>query len=365
MAASYRRPRRTLDIWPGYVDALATLLIIIIFVLMAFVLSQFLLGHLLTGRNEALARLGHQLQALNNQLVVEKTTNADLTKKLQSTTSELAAMFPVKADRDALAAQVIEQNKTIDVDKEKLKVQLDQLTALQADIKMLQAMRDEMTAKIGAQEGGLTREQQQNALLSQQLATLSKELARLNAALGAAETVSTNQKVQIANLGQRLNQVMAEKVEELSRYRSEFFGRLREVLGTASGVRIEGDRFVFQSEVLFTSASADIGTEGQVQLGKLAATLMDIAKRIPPGVKWVLRVDGHTDKVRIANSRYPSNWELSTARALSVVKFLISRGIPSERLAATGFGEYQPIDNGSDAAALRRNRRIELRLDQR
>jgi chemotaxis protein MotB len=158
---------------------------------------------------------------------------------------------------------------------------------------------------------------------------------------------------------------LASKVQELARYRSEFFGRLREVLGKRKDVRIVGDRFVFQSEVLFETGSAELGGAGQQQLGQLARALTEIAARIPKDLPWVLRVDGHTDRIPIHTPEFRSNWELSTARAISVVRFLIDQGIPADHLAATGFGEHQPLDPGLSEAALRRNRRIELKLTQR
>ena len=203
------------------------------------------------------------------------------------------------------------------------------------------------------------------ALLSRQIAALRQTLARLATALEASEAKSRAQNVAIINLGKRLNAALASKVEELSRYRSEFFGKLREVLGDHKNIRIVGDRFVFQSEVLFDSGSAELADIGRRQIERLAATLKDIAKRIPDDVDWVLRVDGHTDRIPIKTARFPSNWELSTGRAISVVRHLIEVGIPANRLAATGFGEYQPIDPGGDQRAYRRNRRIELKLTGR
>jgi len=162
-----------------------------------------------------------------------------------------------------------------------------------------------------------------------------------------------------------LNAALANKVQELSRYRSEFFGRLSEILGGTEGVRIVGDRFVLQSELLFDQGSADLGDAGREQMIHLATTLKELAEKIPQDIDWILRIDGHTDTVPINNLRFPSNWELSAARAISVVKFLIVQGLPANRLAATGFGEYQPIDTGQGPEAMRRNRRIELKLTQR
>ena len=202
-------------------------------------------------------------------------------------------------------------------------------------------------------------------MLNRQIAAMRQQLARLAAALEASEAKSKEQNVQIVNLGKRLNAALASRVEELARYRSEFFGRLREALGDIEGVRIEGDRFVFQSEVLFPSASADLAPQGQTQIAQLATTLKQVAARIPPEIDWVLRVDGHTDRLPIRTAQFPSNWELSAARAISVVKFLIGLGLPPHRLAATGFAQHRPIDAGNTPEALSRNRRIEFKLTGR
>jgi len=203
------------------------------------------------------------------------------------------------------------------------------------------------------------------ALLNQQTAALRETLAKISLALEVAERQATEQKGQITSLGNRLNAALASKVHQLSRYRSEFFGRLRDLLGNQKGVRIVGDRFVFQSEVLFTKGSADMGEAGKEQIKKLARTLNLIAGEIPADIDWVLRVDGHTDKDPIKTTRFPSNWELSSARAISVVQFLVTQGLAPNRLAATGFGEFQPLDDRNDEIAKRRNRRIELKLTQR
>ncbi len=203
------------------------------------------------------------------------------------------------------------------------------------------------------------------ALLNRQIEALRQEMARVTAALEASEARDKEQKTQIADLGKRLNVALAGKVEELQKYRSEFFGRLRKVLGDRPGIRIEGDRFVFQSELLFDTGSAELGVDGIEQVRRLAATLKDIAKTMPKGINWVLRVDGHTDKRPITSGRYPSNWELSTTRAITVVRTLAANGVPKDRLAAAGFGEFQPLDTGDTDAALARNRRIEIRFDQR
>jgi chemotaxis protein MotB len=255
--------------------------------------------------------------------------------------------------------------KTIEVDKQTIETQL-------AELAILQSLRDEMRKEVLAGEAALAKQEAltdeataQVALLNRQIAALRQQLATLSEALDVSEAENEANEVQIADLGRRLNAALATKVQELARFRSDFFGRLRELLGDRQDIRVVGDRFVFQSEVLFPSGSAELEPEGRVQLAQLAGALAEIATTIPEDIDWVLRVDGHTDRRPISTPEFPSNWELSTGRAISVVKFLIVRGIEANRLAATGFGEFQPLDTGSDEIAFRRNRRIELKLTQR
>ncbi len=356
---SQRRGRRAApDIWPGFVDVISSLLILILFLLMIFVLAQFFMGQALSGRDAALERLGRQVDELAQMLSLERKANADLRINLSQLSTELA-------NASARA--------------EKLQGMGEEAERLSADVAALQALKQELEARIkqmdaalGEKDSALAAERRlseearaQAALLNQQLAALRTEMARLNAALEASEKLAEEQKIQIANLGQRLNQALASKVAELARYRSEFFGRLRAILGNRADIRIQGDRFVFQSEVLFEQASAELGEPGKRQLDRLAKTLIEISGEIPKDIDWTLRVDGHTDKVPIANLQFRSNWELSSARAISVVRFLIDAGVPANRLVAAGFGEYQPLDPGNTADALRRNRRIEFKLTER
>ena len=407
MAALARRSRRTTDIWPGFVDALATLLIIIIFVLMVFVLGQFFLGQALSGRDAALERLTAQVNEIGEMLALEQQANADLTlnvtrlsDQLQAATLELDEMASLRMENRDLEGQIESLNaeaaddaaemdrmrSTItaaataaDEDRAQIAEQRNQLALLQNNIRALEVLKDDLESEIArlgttvierereiSVERRLSVEAQaQAALMSQQLETLRQELARLAETLDASDALSEEQRVQISDLGQRMNRALAGKVQELQRYRSEFFGRLRDILGTRPGIQVVGDRFVFQSEVLFASGSAELGSEGRRQLAQLARTLLDISTDIPEEVNWILRVDGHTDDVPISTAMFPSNWELSVARALSVVRFLSAQGISPERLAAAGFGEYQPIDPARTAQARGRNRRIELKFDQK
>ncbi len=487
--------RRSINIWPGFVDGLATLLLVVIFVLMVFMVAQFFLSVALTGKDEALTRLETEINELAELLALERSANTELRLNVQQLSAELQSslasreslasqLATVTEERESLANQLaaladerdrlasllsdeqaernrlaallseeqaererlsgtiasrdeelealrselrqsrqaltareaeldeeraklnaalarlqIEQEKleqalaaiaagkaeledaytSIEADKEKIEAQL-------AELAILKSLRDELVEKLmnsesarDALEGDLEEERRaladqrrlseeaqiQITLLNRQLAALRAQLAEVAQALEISEAKNEEQEVQIADLGKRLNVALASKVQELARYRSEFFGRLREILGSRQDIRIVGDRFVFQSEVLFASGSATIGEEGREQLAQLARTLREIAATIPSELEWVLRVDGHTDRAPIATAAFPSNWELSTARAVSVVKFLIAQGIPPDRLAATGFGEFQPLDPGGDEIAYRRNRRIEFKLTER
>ena len=416
-----RRNRNATNIWPGFVDALATLLMVIIFVLMIFVISQFYLSDALQGRDEALDRLNHQVSELADLLNLEQQVSTDLRTSIGQISGELQSSL---AQRDDLSTQLngllgvqdsltdsqlahktlkakrkattavqaklineLEQtykaledsNKTISVDKEKIKLQLRKLASLQQDIAALIALRDELTHQVEETEQKVlkaesetkgqkeisTAAKAQVALLNRQMMALREQIGLLIVTLETSEAKDKTQNTRIINLGKRLNAALASKVQELARYRSEFFGRLRKVLGSRRDIQIVGDRFVFQSEVLFSSGSAELEVLGKAQLTHLANILQGISKNIPSKINWILRVDGHTDRVPIHNFKFASNWELSTSRAISVVKFLQEQSIPANRLAAAGFGEYQPLDARDDEIAYRRNRRIELKFDQR
>ena len=390
MALSIRSRRQGPDIWPGFVDAFATLLMVIMFVLTVFVLAQFFLSDLLSGRDQALSRLQQQVAELADLLALERQSSADLRTSLsqlsaqlqESTTARDTLAIRLKEtaeragasdeERQKLATELADAFKTIQADRETIELKLRDLASLQRQIEALQAQRDKLAGEVGTKEketealrGDLAGARAEVEMLNDQLAELRRQLARIEEALQTSESKVKLQNVQIADLGKRLNLALAGKVEELARYRSEFFGRLREVLGNRPDIRVVGDRFVFQSEVLFPSGSADITPEGRTQLSQLAKTLDEIAKEIPEAINWILRVDGHTDRVPIRTTQFPSNWELSTARATAVVKLLIEESIPPERLAAAGFGQYQPLDASNTTEGRARNRRIELKLDQR
>lgn len=369
MAALSRRSRNRADIWPGFVDALASLLMVIIFLLLVFVLAQFFLGEALSGRDDALKRLDREVAELVDMLALERKANTDLRSDVARLSGELQASI---TESDRLKLEVEEGKAAIAKGKA-------EITRLAGDIVKLEALKKQLEKDIGKlasdldeKSEALLAEQELSesaraeiALLNGQMSELRDQIAALNKALDAAEAKAEEQDAQIVSLGKRLNAALASKVMELSQYRSEFFGRLARILGAQEGIEIVGDRFVFQSEVLFASGSAEINIGAYEQLRGLAGTLIDLQDQIPDDIDWVLRVDGHTDRVPIRNLQFASNWELSSARAISVVKFLIEQGVPANRLVAAGFGEYQPLDSGTDTAALTRNRRIELKLTQR
>ena len=391
-----RNQHRT-DIWPGFVDALAALLMVIIFLLMVFVIAQFFLNDALTGRDEALERLQVQVSNLADLLSLERQANEELRASTAKLSDELQASISIS---DGLKKQVKNlklQAKTaeelaanlknelalslsnIGANEEIIESQLTQINALRNDVESLKALREELEekvtqllSKVSNKDEQLITEKKlsqttraQIALLNKQVTALRKQILQIANILEASEKIAKKRRVKIVNLGKRLNAALASKVQELARYRSEFFGRLREVLGSQPGIRIVGDRFVFQSEVLFSKGSDQLENEGQKQIQQLAGTLKAITVKIPKNIDWILRVDGHTDQIPIRTTRFPSNWELSTARAISVVKFLVQRGISPTNLAATGFGEFQPIDPRDTEEAYIRNRRIELKLTQR
>ncbi|SSC67006.1 peptidoglycan -binding protein [Ciceribacter selenitireducens] len=337
-----RRRDRGVDYWPGFVDALSTLLLAIMFLLTVFVLAQFILSREITGKDEVLNRLNSQIAELTQLLALEKSGKQDLEDTLASLQSSLSVS---ESERSRLQQLLDQGSGSTDAANQKL---------------------GRLTQELDAEKQVSERAMSQIELLNQQIAALRAQIAAVEEALQASEARDQNSQTKIADLGRRLNVALAQRVQELNRYRSDFFGRLREILSDRENIRIVGDRFVFQSEVLFPSGGNVLNPEGEVEMAKLAGALLDLAKEIPPEINWVLRVDGHTDNVPLSGSgRYVDNWELSSARAISVVKYLISKGVPANRLAAAGFGEYQPIAEGDSVEARAQNRRIELKLTER
>lgn len=481
MRSRFSNERRQVDVWPGWVDALSSLLMVVIFLLMVFLASQFYLSTVVSGRDVTVGRLNRQVSELTDRLALEQESGRDLKTRVDRLSTDLEGsarertdlgnrLTAVQQDRDAIdrqlrtalaqietltggttdrdaqlqeAARVIQDNQaTIERQRRELAqlqsdlatlrtgtqdrdltvgnlstaldasrkeasdlgAELDrtraernrfqqesqagqdraqalqaQVAASQKDVQDLTARVAQLDARIAELGGTLDRataalatekstsesERSRSRQIAEEAAALRRQLSEIEATLQDSEKAVSDKDVEIANLTSRLNQALVRRVDELSRSRSVFFGRLRDVLGERQDVRVVGDRFVFQSEVLFPVGSAELQPGGEEQLATFAATLKRIAAQFPPDVDWLLRIDGHTDRQPISGGPFPTNWQLSTARALSVLNFLSSQGIPPQRMAAAGFGEWQPLDTGSTPDAYRRNRRIELRLDQR
>lgn len=368
--------RRPLDYWPGFVDALASLLMVMVFVILIFVIGQFVLADAVSGRDRAIAQLNAELAALAQTLSLTQSARESAEVKVGELSASLTAS---EREREALGNELLAVRDEFHAAQNEAKAQREEAARLATDIAALQRLKAELEAEaarlasaLDSSERGLKEQQEMSAaaiaqveLLNRQLAAVREQLEQLNAALDAAKLAAKDKDLKIEELGRELNLALATRVQELSRYRSEFFGQLQAVLGERKDVQIVGDRFVFSSEVLFASASDEVSADGMIQLTRLAETLKTLATEMPQDLPWVLQVNGHTDRRPIATARFPSNWELSTARALAIVKFLRSQGIPPERLAATGYGEFHPLDARATEEAYARNRRIELKLTSR
>jgi len=339
--ARARRSESGMNYWPGFVDALSTLVLSVIFLLTVFLVVQFFLSQEVTGKDKALEQLNAKIAQLNEMLSLEKLGKLSLDDQIGQLRAGLAS---AESERD------------------RVKGLYDGLANAGSDAA---GRANELNKALDSEKGVTTRALAQIEVLNQQISALRRQLAALEDALDASEKRDKESQSRIADLGSRLNVALAQRVQELSRYRSEFFGRLRAILGNRPDIRVVGDRFVFQSEVFFDSGQATLLPEGQNELNTVAQALIDLDKQIPAEIAWVLRVDGHTDVRPINSPVFKSNWELSSARAISVVQYLISLGVPAQRLVAAGFAEFQPLDTATNEDAYKRNRRIELKLTER
>jgi len=425
MPSVSRNSRESFSIWPGYVDVLSALVMIIIFVLLIFTLSQFILSNILTDQSSELQDLHSQIAEISTLLGLERRKNEEMNTHIAALSEEITALTGDKAD---LQSDIDYLNEKRVEDRQEIDFQLKTIASLQQDISMLQEVRRQLEHEISTAAAALDQEQQltaslrdrskalearlageqeqtvlaqkdieqrdiriqalsaligeqqkaleeqrsltvdaraEVALLNQKLNQLREQLGEISAALRLSEQDREQQKEQIGELGKRLNIELARRVNDLERYRSEFFGRLREILGDNPMIRVEGDRFLLQAELLFPSGSADLSDQGKAELNELAEVLTTIIPLIPEDLQWILRIDGHTDRIPINSVRFSSNWELSTARAVSVVRYLASRGIPEDRMAAAGFSKFHPIDPADTEAAYLKNRRIEIKLTSR
>jgi chemotaxis protein MotB len=362
MSALSRRRRRTFDIWPGFVDALTSLIMVMMFVLLIFAIGQFVLSDTLAGKNKALDSLNAQVAELARTLSLSEGQKTALDARVAELSASLGA---TQSERNLLGGELDAANV--------------QIASLSADIAALDALKTQLEAEVAQLATQLDSTHQdlveqtelgnaataQVELLNRQMAAIREQLGKLEAALGIANQDIDSRDAKIADLGKQLNIALANRVGELERYRSEFFGKLREALGNRSDVQVVGDRFILPTDILFASGSAELDPGAQARLESLATTVREVSAEIPSSIDWVLRIDGHTDKAPIHTDRFPSNWELSTARAVAIVKYLVVQGIPAHRLSANGFGQFQPIDSANTPAAYAKNRRIELQLTNR
>ncbi len=341
--ARSRRTHTRTEYWPSFVDVLTNLLLVFIFLLSIFALVQFLLSREISGRDTVLQRLNAQIAELTELLALEKATKGSLTDNIVTLQASLSV---AETARDRLSGL--------------LSAETDAATSAGTRIT---ALADDLDSEKQISVRALA----QVELLNQQISALRRQIGALESALDTSEERDRQTQTRIADLGRRLNVALAQRVQELNRYRSDFFGRLREILGDRPDIRIVGDRFVFQSEVFFGTGSDELSTDGQSEITNLAGAILELNQQIPEEINWVLRVDGHTDKRPISSAagRFRSNWDLSAARAISVVRYLVDQGVPAKRLVAAGFGEFQPIEQGDSDEILARNRRIELKLTER
>jgi chemotaxis protein MotB len=337
MALARSRRRTTgVDYWPGFVDALSTLILGIVFMLTVFAIVQFFLSQEVTGKDTALSRLSARIAQLSELLSLEQNTKVSLEDQLAQLRASLA---------------------TTEGERDRYRGLYEGIGGTQ------QGQIAELTGKLDAEKQVTLRALAQVEVLNQQIAALRRQLGAIEQALETSEKKDQASQDRIKDLAQRLNVALAQRVQELQRYRSDFFGRLREILGNRPEIRVVGDRFVLQSEVFFDTGQSVLKPEGRAEMDKIAAALLELNRQIPQDIAWVLRVDGHTDVRPISGGR--TNWDLSAARAIAVVQYLIARGMPPQRLVAAGFGEFQPLDPGTDEGAYSRNRRIELKLTER
>ncbi|MCP3869606.1 MAG: OmpA family protein [Gammaproteobacteria bacterium] len=425
MALGSRYSQESSTIWPGYVDVLSALLMVVIFVLLIFTFSQFLLSHILSDQSSELEALHTSIAEISELLGIERRKNEQMAQRISSLSEQVDMLTN---DKTRLRGEVEELTRKREMDKDAMELQLHTIASLQQDIAALQSLRQELEKEIEQAMDGLSREQQltkslrdrskalqaeladeqektllaqhdieqrdiriqalsaligeqqasmdkqqkmtadaraEVALLNEKILQLKKQLNEISLALSRSEAERALQEEEIRDLGDRLNIELARRVNELERYRSEFFGRLRQIVGDNPVIRIEGDRFLLQAELLFASGTAELGEQGKMQLQELASLLVGLISTIPDDLQWILRVDGHTDRIPIRSSRFASNWELSMARAVSVVRYLAEQGIPEQRMAAAGFSKFHPIDPADTEEAYRKNRRIEIKLTSR
>ena len=362
--------------WPGFVDALSSLLMVIIFVLMIFVISQFFISQKMSGQDEALIKLKKNLTELSELLSLERGTTSELTSQLSVLEEKIIVIKEELIKEKEITKQYQEEirgTKNIialnESEINELKIALEEKiknsTQLRNEVSNLDKQVNQKNLEIQSKDKILKANKEEvNQLISTTL-KLKNKLTQLQTLLSAYKAKDKKENVKTLNLGKDVNSALARRVEELEKFKSDFFGRVKELIKGRKEIRVVGDRFVFQSEVLFSLGSEELGVEGQLEMQKLAATLMEIEKSLPTDIDWILQIEGHTDSLPVKKGQtYRDNWELSTKRALSVLRFLIKQGIDPNRLSASGYGSFQPIDKKNTKSARMKNRRIEMKITQ-
>ncbi len=360
--ARARRSESGMNYWPGFVDALSTLILGIIFLLTVFVVVQFYLQQEVQGKDTALHRLDEQVAKLSDLLSMEKTDKTNLEKQLGDLRASLATTASERDKYKSLSDSATAGLAAAESERDKYKSLSD---SANASLSAAQGKIDDLTGSVQAEKKTSAAALAQVETLNQQIAALRQQIATVEAALDISNKKGQEAQARITDLGAQLNVALAQRAKELSNYRSEFFGKLRDILGNRPDIRIVGDRFVLQSEIFFDTGRADLKPEGRAELDQVAAAVVGLESQIPPEIAWVLRVDGHTDVRPVTGGLFKSNWDLSSARAIAVVNYLIQKGVKPIHLVAAAFGEYQPIDTGNTEDAYRRNRRIEFKLTDR
>ncbi|PFG52193.1 chemotaxis protein MotB [Marinobacter sp. LV10R520-4] len=348
MIGSRRRSRSTTNVWPGYVDALSALLMLVIFMLLVYVVSQLFLSQTLSDRNSELAQLNLRLSELSQLLGLEQDTTAALEQQMLMVQNSFS---------DSLA-----ENEDL---QQRLEASRDQLMRQTADAEARAESLASMNQDLDNKDELSNSQQNMIMRLSNQIASLQNQLRQITTALRLQKEMTVDKEDELESVSRRLNTLLAERINQLEQYQSEFFARLRNILAANENIRIVGDRFLLPSELLFASGSALLGAEGKRELDKLAGVLLDVVETIPADLEWILRIDGHTDRIPINTPQFPSNWELSTARAVAVVRYLADQSVPQNRMVAAGFGEFFPVADGTTPEALQENRRIEIKLTDR
>ena len=313
------------------------------------------------------------LLAINDSLGLKDASLIEQLEAIRSKNQKLAELNNNLIEKDNtifnLRGKILELNNILSISEEKQLVQQEQIEGLTQNLNILESQKkkieQESADSISEMELRSSETMKQVAFLTNEIETLKEEISILNDALESNEQTILSKELKIEVLGERLNKALTSKVFELQKYRSEFFGKLKSLLGERDDIKIVGDRFIFESELLFDSASADLQLQGMDKLKQIGLTLKETTNQIPSDIDWIIQVEGHTDKRPINTPKYPSNWELSTARANSVLKLLLELGFPPNRLSAAGYGEFYPISDGETKESLQQNRRIELKLTSR